>query len=291
MISTYFKTQFPEDWYLPEKSIASGYMDRCNYGFDHISRKRLTIGFLARDIESVLPYTIARLTHLGRFFQFCHIVCFENDSIDKSKEILKSTERNYKAGDLDIVSDNISFTLISSNIGKEKNTQDKSLGRRERMAFYRNSLREEMLKSTADYYMVYDGDIEGGFSYEGIANSFSYDWDVCGSNSIIYKTVNDKVQRYYYDSWAWRDLGNWECHEDVEINPRAYHRGEKPIEVNSCFGGLALYNHKTFSCPSYSYTSDDCDHVTLHKQMKNNKCSIFMNPSQLTLYSKSRYYT
>ena len=288
MISTYFKTQFPEDWYLPEKSITSGYMDRCNYGFDHISRKRLTIGFLARDIESVLPYTIERLLYLGRLFNSCHIVCFENDSIDSSKEILKLAESKHSGKWPN--DDSVTFTLISSDIGKEKNIQDKSLGRRERMAFYRNSLREEMLKSTADYYMVYDGDIEGGFSYEGIANSFSYDWDVCGSNSIIYKTVNEKVQRYYYDSWAWRDLDNWKCHEDIDINPRAYHRGEKLVEVNSCFGGLALYKHSIFSCPSYSYTSDDCDHVTLHKQMKNDKCSIFMNPSQITLYSKSRYF-
>ena len=286
MISTYFKTQFPEDLYLPEKSITSSYMDRCNYGFDHISRKRLTIGFLARDIETILPYTIERLLYLGRLFNSCHIACFENDSVDSSKEILQLAAKKYSGK---WPNDGVTFSLISSDMGKEKNIQDKSLGRRERMASYRNSLREEMLKHVADYYMVYDGDIEGGFSYEGIANSFSYDWDVCGSNSIIYKSANEKTQRYYYDSWAWRDLDNWESHEDSEINPRAYHRGEKPIEVNSCFGGLALYKHNNFSCPSYSYTSDDCDHVTFHKQMRNDKCNIFMNPSQLTLYSKSRY--
>lgn len=288
MISEYFKTQFPEDWYLPEKTLTSDYMDRCNYGFDHISRKHITVGFLARDIELTLPYTISRLIYLSRFFRFCNIICFENDSVDNSKLILKSAASRYAHGKH---SENVSFNIISSNLGKEKNIQDKSLGRRERMAEYRNSLRDEMIKYQSDYYLVYDGDIEGGFSYEGVANSFSYDWDVCGSNSIIYKTVNEKVQRYYYDSWAWRDLDNWECHEDSEINPRAYHRGEKPVEVNSCFGGLAIYKHDNFSCRSYSYSPDDCDHVTIHKQMKNDGKKIFMNPSQITLYSKSKYFS
>ena len=39
-----------------------------------------------------------------------------------------------------------------------------------------------------------------------------------------------------------------------------------------------------------SYTNEHCDHVTLNKQLTQLGYNIFLNPSQITLYSE-HYYT
>jgi hypothetical protein len=275
MFNPYFASRFPEDLYTVAQNAQEDYSARVIYGFERMKDTSITIGILARNLEHILPYTIVRINALRTLFRSVTLVAYENDSTDKTKEIL---------------SRNVEF-LISEELNNPVNKSDKSEDRKVRMAYYRNRLKDRMMRYDSDYYMIYDADILGGFSYEGIANSFSYTWDVCGSNSIMYDTHENKTRRVYYDSWAWRSLGVLtDTQEDNEkANLMFYHRGDRPVRVTSCFGGLALYNKDTFQNVKYKYESYDCDHPTLHIPMWKDGKTIVMNPSQIVLYNKTRY--
>lgn len=227
-------------------------------------------------------------------FRSSNIIWLENDSTDNTREkIIRSCESQTFLSDCRkeiLIGEDYddSYEHNRKRIAELKTMefqQDKSFNRCRRMAHCRNILRDNMVKYDTDYYAILDTDLLGGFSYEGIANSFSYDWDCCASNSLIY--INE--QRYYYDSWAWRDLNHPNPHSDEEINPRRYERGERPINVMSAFGGLAIYNNKYFPNLKYRYSSTDCDHPTIHIPMSRDGAKIVMNPSQIALYNKTRY--
>lgn len=273
MFNSYFASRFPEDLYVVDPRLQDDYTSRVIYGFSKMSQVSITIGMLARNIEEIAPYTVARINALREFFGSSTVVAFENDSTDRT---------------VDILSPAVDF-FITRRLEWPVNVSDKSHARKMRMAYYRNECRAEMLRHPSDYYMVYDSDILGGFSYEGIANSFSYEWDVVGSNSLIYDGDEEQIRRLYYDSWAYRPVDNIYDTNVEAKNLIFLNRGEKPIEVASCFGGLALYKHSSFSNHRYRYTDQDCDHVTLHLPMFFDKLKIIMNPSQITLYNRTRY--
>lgn len=273
-VNKYMAARFPDSFYLVAKTNNFDYMNRVTYGFSKMAESTVVIGILARDVADILPYNLYRLEFLKSLFKDANLIAYENDSVDKTCQILLSS----MVVD-DVISESGKFPTME---------QDKSLQRREKMAYCRNRLRDAMIEHGADYYLLYDADILGGFSYEGIANSFSYKWDVCGSNSIIYDGDDENIRRLYYDSWAWRDIENYEDHDSEDINLRSYNRGDKPVECMSCFGGLAIYNN-IFTHKQYRYTSEDCDHVTINIPMYDNGAKIIMNPSQLVLYNKTRY--
>jgi hypothetical protein len=115
-------------------------------------------------------------------------------------------------------------------------------------------------------------------------NTLGHSLDVCGSNGLLYRKQDDKVQRLYFDSWAYRGLNE---EYDPDINLLTINRGDSPYEVDSCFGGMCIYKYDTLN--GLKYTNEDCDHVTLHKQIRNNGYRIWINPSQITLYTEHYY--
>lgn len=147
------------------------------------------------------------------------------------------------------------------------------------MVFLRSQLQKLVLSSEkTDYVILIDLDIEG-FSYDGILNSLTYDFDVMASNGLIYK----EGIRYYFDSYG--SKFNPEK-TDEEKNKILIHRGEKPIKCCSAFGGLAVYKWDAYSNGKYSVGdwTRYCEHIPFHEKMK-----CFINPSQIVLYSKTNY--
>ncbi len=58
------------------------------------------------------------------------------------------------------------------------------------------------------------------------------------------------------------------------------------VEVNSCFGGLALYKIKSINNCLYDSIDNDCEHVSFHDCLKKQyKARIFMNPAMIIKYS------
>jgi hypothetical protein len=186
-----------------------------------------------------------------------------------------------------------SFRFISC--GK---LQDKYLLRTERIAFCRNiylkEIQENFLYQDVDLIMVADLDgVNNLITTEAISSCFKRnDWDVC--------TANQKTR--YYDIWAlrhaswcpndcWRQrnffkkygLINDEAEFAAVYSKMIYIPKSSPwIEVESSFGGLAIYKKHTLVNAKYIGLRQDgseiCEHVPLHRQLKTLGFKIFINP-------------
>ena len=204
------------------------YYEKLITGFQKMENSTVFITGLARNCEEQLIYNIKRIQKLASMFKDYRIFIYENDSNDRTANILKQWSIN-----------NRKVTVSSENVGKIRHKSDQSIERRIDMSWYRNQYLIKIQQQSSDYTVVYDFDVDGGFSYEGVANSIGWGGDVYGSNSIL---VQDNSQ-YYYDTYALELFK--EC-SDVEKNLLEFRRGDKPKEVLSCFGGLAIYKTKCF---------------------------------------------
>lgn len=265
----WWRSDFPEA--LWPANNYDNYSDRCITGKHIMAHSKVMICGLARDCQNNLSYNIARIDRLRTFFDDSQVCVYENDSSDSTLYFLERWK------------DRGGVHIITETLGNKRHEQDHSEERTVDMAYYRNKYLDYAKTQEWDYLIVYDFDLGGGFSYHGICNSFGYNhWDVIGSNSLYYDNHEGRNRRLYYDTWAFRELGKEE-HTNVNLN--RYDRGDMPIKVNSCFGGLAIYRRETIT-PGFKYLSGDCDHPTIHRQMRQYGFDIYLNPSQITLYNE-----
>lgn len=259
---------FPEEFYPP---IDPDYGRKVSKGLERASKLNSLFVGVIRDAERNLLI----LNHIRGFFNSSKVFLYENDSKDNSKNILEKFSK-----------DNYNVVFKSENL-KTTRLADTSLERRTNMANARNTYLEyskRYFKSNpVDILIVLDLDLLGGFSYTGLLNSL-YFWNNIssfGSNSIYYQNQ----ERLYYDTWAYLDSFQ---RSESDKNLMIFHRGEYVKKVISCFGGMMLYPGNILD-NDINYTNEDCDHVTLNKQLINLGYNIWLNPSQITLYS-THYY-
>jgi len=265
--SDWLNAFFPESLWPPTDS---DYYDKVIGGYNFIQDKKVIICGVCKNIEHNARNITAKIATIGEMFGSYSVFIYENDSTDATVKTLSDG----------LCSNNIPATLRSEKLDAAPHEQDKSLYRRQVMAQARNKYLEYVRSETADYVIIMDLDIKFGFSYQGITHSFSCPFNVVGSNGIIYETLEDgnKV-RLFYDTWAYRENG-----EDLgdEANLLRFNRGEPLVPVESCFGGLAIYEKKWLD--NVEYMDYDCDHVTLHDQIRANGGKVVLNPSQIVVY-------
>lgn len=256
----WINSHFPESLYLPQNH---SYYDEVACGYDFIQDKTVLVCGVCKNIGSNVRPILAKIRRLGEMFKSYEVFVYENDSTDKTVANLA-----YYSKLLDLP-----ITIQTEKLNLEPHEQDKSLYRRQIMAGVRNKYLDFLKGRVYDYVIVLDWDIQG-FSYQGVAHSFSCEFDVMGSNGIIYQT-NKEGRRYrcFYDTWAYRGEGA------ENLNLLEFNRGEPVVEVDSCFGGLAIYKRELLD--GVRYTEEDCDHVTLHKNM-----NVKLNPSQIVIYGE-----
>lgn len=235
---------------------------------------------LARNVAGMIHTTRWRIDRLRSLFQAdCPVFIYENDSSDATELALCGWR--YR---------DPQCYVRSERLGDPVNPGTRCLNRAERMARYRNSLRQFVLDSLAahtSYIIVIDLDLAGGWSNLGILNTLgqTQPWDFVGSNSILFKDWLDEPRRpLYFDVWAFRWAGSDKPTLAREINPLHWPNGSPMVPVNSCFGGLGIYRTEAFS--RCSYGGGDCEHVTFHRRLREAGMGrLFMNPSQITLYN------
>lgn len=262
---------FPESLWPP---VDPRYKSILNRGLEIASYSNVYICGICRDCESTIGANLSRIDFLTKFFNLSKIFIYENDSQDSTPQVVDRWAKN-----------RYTVMFVSEKLGTS-HSQDKSLNRRKNMAAARNKYLEygAGLK-LMDLMIVLDLDLAGGWSYEGIIHSIGLmgQRTIMGSNSLIYKP-----DRQYYDSWAYRELDNDEELPDNHVNPFIFNRGEQLVKVNSCFGGCAIYPISVLNY-NFRYHDYDCDHVTLHKQLRDVGYGVYLNPSQITLYSEHYY--
>ena len=272
----WYISQFPEALFPFSVDVVKRMSSHIAYGYDVMQKKSVVICGLARDLGKTAQYSVARLERLGSMFKNYRVIIYENDSSDSTlTELFRWQKRNPNV------------VILTEKLGNPKR-EGISNERKKEMAYYRNKYLKEISNYDHDYVIVYDTDLTGGFSYEGICHTFGcQDWDVMASNGLLFRpNKNGDIDRFFYDTWAFRLPGQEEP-KITEQNDIYYKRGDPLVRVDSAFGGLAIY--KSECIKGTKYTNKDCDHVTLHDQIKKNGFSIYLNPNQITLYTNTGY--
>jgi len=271
-------SDFPEDSFLPHPRRAVEYAATVYRGTEIAARQRVVITALARDVSDTLPATVARVERTGSMFRDYRVVVFENDSADSTAKQLRVWAKANKR-----------VTAVCESLGDPKNASVRCLQRAGRMAHYRNLCRDLILDKYPDWdnVIIVETDIEDGWSYDGILNTFgqSTEWHAVGANGILYRPYRNEINRpLQYDVWAWRWPDSWKAQDNSKVNPRFWPRGEPLVPLNSCFGGLGIYKMEAMAAARYD--GSDCEHVPFHHSMKAaGFTGVFMNPSQIVLYN------
>jgi len=241
--------------------------------------KRIFVVGTARDCASTLENDVLRVTNaFGNKFEL-HWLIVESDSSDNSIEILESLKSRFG---------NFNYKSLSnlSHLYSE---------RTERLAICRNEYLKEIrgLDQSFEFVVVMDFDgINSMLTSQSIESCWAIkDWTV--------QTANQAGP--YFDIWALRH-NSW-CPNDwitdfnvlreqgmktskalrislygkmVTIPPKS-----NPIEVDSAFGGFAMYKKECLSTGTYIGMVEGkpvCEHVSLHKSIRESGGRILINP-------------
>ena len=269
---------FPEELFSTTPELWSDYRQLVTLGQSRMEQATAVICGLARDVAEILPVTIARIERIGERFADYRVVIYENDSRDDTRALLLAWAQY-----------NPRIHVVLETIGDPVNPCARCLQRAARMANYRNRCLDVIRSDYADfdYTLVLDTDLKGGWSYDGIANTFGHDgWDFVGSNGIIFKRLGrDLNVPVQYDAWAFRLDENFTALPTGSVNVMQWQRGQPMVPVTSCFGGLGIYRMPALL--SARYSGWDSEHIPLHQAMRHNGFHrMFINPSQIALYGR-----
>ena len=243
--------------------------------------KILVVG-VVRNCDKKVAIDVARLqTAIGNVKEL-HWFLVESDSQDRTLARLDQISRSVK---------NFSHVSLGS-LSKEKPL------RTDRIAFCRNRYIAEIETNGKyggiDYVIVADFDgLNTHISKEAIESCWDRDdWDMCAANQ----------QGPYYDIWAlrhkdwcsndcwaqFRFLSKFGCAKEKNLYASVYSKmicipKETPwLEVDSAFGGLAIYKRELFACSKYcgltEVGEEVCEHVYFHKKMIDQGAKLYINP-------------
>ena len=272
------------DAVLPvDKEFQQQYLDATCEGAVIAAGVKVAIVGLARNLGNLMPVTIRRIYDTAAMFQDFQIVIVENDSDDGTAEAV----RQWADDDPDHVVAQTNTTGRPQLSGFEPQ-------RMQAMAEYRN-LGQQLLREhcrECDYVVVLDTDAWGGWSNYGILNGIAWHERVakagCMASTSLFKhagiQVGGEIKWCHYDQFAFRWYG-W----DVRLEPWFPFwlppPGAAPLPVRSAFGGLAIYKRDAYLSASYSSPDGDCEHVHLHRMMKDKGWDTYLNPAQRCVMS------
>lgn len=236
---------------------------------------------LARNCAKHLQESIAKLRESFSSANVLNFLIIESDSSDDTNEVLKR---------LSLENDNFNYTSLG-------HLQEQYPKRTERIAFCRNYylqlIEDRSEYHNVDYVVIADLDgVNDKLSKDSVVSCWSRtDWDVCTANQ----------DGPYYDVWAlrhslWSPNDCWKQAEFLmhhglgrfnSIFLAVYSRMIKIpshadwIEVESAFGGLAIYRKNMLENVSYVGLTPDgkevCEHVSLHHQIRDKGGRIYIN--------------
>ena len=238
---------------------------------------------LVRDNSEHLPGLVHQLTAYGGLFKEFAFVFSENDSSDGTKEYLKELHGNS--------SSSFPVACVGRDFHIHKRPSISFLAQMRN--FYLREIYTQPLYADYDYVLVFDADFtrDTFVTTAGLLDSFnrSEEWAVLAANG----EYADKM----WDAFAFR---NEEF--DLPYKPENFPRGigsywptilhiQKKYEdgplipVNSAFGGLAIYKKATLQGLYHDTLSEDCEHVSLHAQIRARGGKIYMNPNMRLTYT------
>jgi hypothetical protein len=248
-----------------------------------VSEKHVLITGIVKDAETTLARDIERLNSAFAGFSSVSWFLVESNSEDQTKEILfqikeSKPDFNFVSLDQHMLSD-ASRTVV--------------------LAEARNRYLAEVIHNPyyekIDFVVVSDfNNLNSSLNKAAVDSCFEGEiaWDVCCANQ----------SGPYYDIWAlrhplWSPNDCWEVHAffrkqtlfpEVALIKAVYSRmirikqTSEWIEVDSAFGGLAIYKRSRFIKGKYAGLTPDlrpiCEHVPFNLSLRSQGAKIFINP-------------
>ena len=250
--------------------------------FSNFSEQNILVVGVARDCQKPVRGEVLRLFESLKSCRMLHWLVIESDSSDKTVDTLRDLEKEVPG-----------FRFIS--LGSLRMQMQI---RTQRIAHCRNAYLDELrynpLYSDIDYVVVADLDgVNNLVSNDGFASCWlRSDWGVCTANQ----------RGPYYDIWAlrhrlWSPNDCWRQYDfllAMRANREAalwaamltkmitIDESNDWIEVDSAFGGLAIYRRRALDGVIYSGLDETggpvCEHVSLNNQIRSKGYKIFINP-------------
>jgi hypothetical protein len=260
---------------------------------EYTRTKNVFIAGIVHNNAKSLDSSLRLMDAIGSLFAYYSIGIYENDSTDKSPEILAEWKAQHPhSSRVHIVSEQLDTASAISHGGI-------SAARFEKMGQYRNQYMDLFDKhgNDADFLIVLDMDIFD-VSVDGILSSFApavrdqYRWSAVGANGVY------DGQRYY-DTLAFRDA----TFTDTRIKAQRdaahvrMHPGQAWVPAESMFGGLVIYRADCVHGCRYE-ADGDCEHVSIYKCMRRRsllqrrpQCGrFFVNVNMLLDYQNFQLY-
>lgn len=252
--------------------------------------KQILITGIVKDVASTLISDIERLSR--SFSRFSEISWFlvESNSIDNSLEILSKLSREMT-----------NFEYVSIEPRKDAK-KFRTLDLAEARNRYLEEINQNPRFNSVEFVVVSDfNNLNKSLSKSAVDSCFDVevDWDVCCANQ----------SGKYYDIWAlrhplWSPNDCWESHTffrkhtfipetslRIAVNSRMIRikKSSEWIEVDSAFGGLAIYKKSVIQSASYQGLTENqkpiCEHVPFNLQIREQGARIFINPKFINFRS------
>jgi hypothetical protein len=243
--------------------------------------KEVVIAGLARNVSGEIMTSYNALSKAFKFFDTVKWLIIESDSTDNTIKQLENIKQNNK---------NFNFQTMGN---LEKNIPKRT----ERIAYCRNKYLEYIFGSTeyinTQYVVIADLDgVNNDITEDGVKSCWEInDWQVCTANQ----------NGPYYDIWAlkhenwnpsdcWKQYtfmkqylsDDWALILSVAGKMIRINESQEPINVQSAFGGLAIYNIKSLSNKKYNGLDVNgeqiCEHLSLNKEIVNCGGKVKINP-------------
>jgi len=262
-----------------------------------LSDKSVVICSIVRDAASQLERNIPVIEELCKPFSLSRVVVYENDSIDRTIEILERWKQRNPS--VYVISEKLSLRTVPMSSEVSSNPYF-SFWRIEKMARYRNHYLDfiESQGWDPDYLVVVDLDVNRIYK-EGVLASFAeeYDWDVVTAFGY---SLSPHLTLRYHDAYALVESGRESCpqtEDSIAATSYAYASLRNNPEwkrVYSAFGGLAIYKYKKLRGLRYcvlpnadSRVEARSEHFGLLKQMHDRgETKVYLNPRMLLHYQK-----
>lgn len=238
----------------------------------------------ARNVETKLANFVKGMNRCFTGFSSINFLIVESFSSDRTTEVLSKLKNS--EGNFDY------FTDKTVSMGEFRRTV--------RIASARSSVQNWIKNQSKNFDYVVMADIDGvnkDLTRSAVESCWlSDDWDVVTASQTF----------RYYDLWAlraknWCENDCWEEYEElralygdkrarkmaVSSKMKGLPRSSPWVEVESAFGGLAIYKTKAFLAGAYSGTDPEgreiCEHVPFHQDMKTHGYRIFINPNLVNI--------
>lgn len=237
---------------------------------------------LVRNVAPLLEKNVMQLHQALSKFSEIHWLLIESDSSDETLEVLAELSKKIPK-----------FRFLSKG-----NLKEGMPLRTERIAYCRNLYLDEISSNVVyknvEFVIVSDFDNNTVLINEQAILSCweNSDWDVCTANQL----------GPYYDIWALRHplwspndcwlqhrfMSQFDGNESNVLYACIFSKMiQLPIdmnwlEVDSAFGGLAIYKKTSMLCGRYIGLYENglevCEHVPFHMAIRNNQGKIYINP-------------